>query len=1112
MSFLEMSAFSKDFYTDNSVLKSGRWLKISVRETGIHFISNETLKKWGFNSLDKVEIYGYGGKALSDILSKDNFIDDLPPVQLFKTDSGVYFFATGPLNLTLNDAGLYERKVNPYSSLGFYFITENNDANNANDLIPDGLAVKSSEASDCFMQAQLHEIEEVNYGSTGRVFFGEDFRLLPSRTFSFNLPGLVKDYPIKISCSFGTRTTSDSYLTLSVNGSSLTNGSRLTIPPTTGSNYGVLKCFELNHLVSSEKIDLGLSFVGGGIVKSANLDYLLINYLSKIEVPARGSLIFDSDSPAISISDGVGLSHVWDITEDRQIREVNSLSENKIISWIAGSPGRKRYVVWSEKSVLPQPEAVGIVTNQNLHDESLKPEMVIFCGSSLVRCAEEIAEIHRNLDNLDVLIVEQGKVFNEFASGARDPNAFRKFLKMIYDREPERLKYALFLGRGSFDNRNLTSNSEYQNDIRMPIWESEESMTETISYTSDDIFAQLDDNAGIRPESDRYNIAIGRIPAKSVVEAESYIVKLKQYLTQNNDGEWTKRIVMLADDGDLGIHLSQAENEINSFSSTETGMNMLYEKIYIDSYSLQGGNCEEARSNLLKQLDKGVVWFNYNGHANKYYLTGQGVFTLNDINNLRNKRLPVFFGATCYFMQWDNNDQSGAEKLLFNPDGGIIAGMTATRPVFISENAFLASKMAEEAFKTDQNGKIQSLGISFINAKNQLSSPVGQSNSNKLRYGFMGDPAITPAGSLNRVTLDSIDNVEFKPEEEVILQGLSEYKFSGRITDKDGETLKDFNGRMNLSFYDADKSITTIGRDIDGTKGRQMTYDKHGDLLFVASDSVLNGCWTMKVILPEDIADNFRPTTIQLSAVTEGNSANGLIRSIYVCGLGESLQADTIPPVIESIYLNDISFKSGDRVNPTPVLFVKVSDNSGINLSTSGIGRNMSVTIDNKFTIDDVTMYYTPKIGESGCGEIIYPLPELTEGEHILKFRVADIAGNVSEKEIFFIVDENLAPEITDIYTDANPASTDVNFYLVHNRPDAIMTITVSVYSLQGNMVWSSTVTNRSDLLVSSPISWNLLDRGGRRVSRGIYIYRAEIICNGKRVLSPARRLAVTGK
>ena len=80
---LGVSAFSIDTYTDISVLASGRWVKISVAETGLHLISNSDLKKWGFPDPEKVRVYGYGGRRIPDRLSKEQYIDDLPLDQRF---------------------------------------------------------------------------------------------------------------------------------------------------------------------------------------------------------------------------------------------------------------------------------------------------------------------------------------------------------------------------------------------------------------------------------------------------------------------------------------------------------------------------------------------------------------------------------------------------------------------------------------------------------------------------------------------------------------------------------------------------------------------------------------------------------------------------------------------------------------------------------------------------------------------------------------------------------------------------------------------------------------------------------------------------------------------
>jgi hypothetical protein len=50
-------------------------------------------------------------------------------------------------------------------------------------------------------------------------------------------------------------------------------------------------------------------------------------------------------------------------------------------------------------------------------------------------------------------------------------------------------------------------------------------------------------------------------------------------------------------------------------------------------------------------------------------------------------------------------------------------------------------------------------------------------------------------------------------------------------------------------------------------------------------------------------------------------------------------------------------------------------------------------------------------------------------------------------------------------------------------------------------------------MFTSSPITWDLMDSGGHRVPRGIYLYRATVSDSdsGTKTATAARKLAVTG-
>jgi hypothetical protein len=107
---------------------------------------------------------------------------------------------------------------------------------------------------------------------------------------------------------------------------------------------------------------------------------------------------------------------------------------------------------------------------------------------------------------------------------------------------------------------------------------------------------------------------------------------------------------------------------------------------------------------------------------------------------------------------------------------------------------------------------------------------------------------------------------------------------------------------------------------------------------------------------------------------------------------------------------------------------------------------------------------------------------------------------------------QNLAPTIYSVYTDANPASTVANFYITHDRPDCMVTVAVTVYDLLGRPVWTGSQTGMSDMFTSVPVTWNLTDNAGRRVNRGIYIYRASITTDDETFETASRRIAVTAQ
>ena len=109
-------------YAANSILREGKWAKISVKETGVHQITSDLVKKAGFSDINKVKVYGYGGAMQPERLTGAYLIDtdDLKEVPTCNIGGRRLFYAQGTVTWSSNGT----RTRNPYSDYGYYFLTE----------------------------------------------------------------------------------------------------------------------------------------------------------------------------------------------------------------------------------------------------------------------------------------------------------------------------------------------------------------------------------------------------------------------------------------------------------------------------------------------------------------------------------------------------------------------------------------------------------------------------------------------------------------------------------------------------------------------------------------------------------------------------------------------------------------------------------------------------------------------------------------------------------------------------------------------------------------------------------------------------------------------------
>lgn len=1103
------NAMGPGHYASNSVLTKGNWIKIEIRETGLHFISDSELTQMGLNP-EKVNIYGYGGGILSENLDSP---DDLPCLPSLKTDKGLIFFGQGPVKWELNNNGYstFTHISDPYSDHAYYFLSDSGNEIKiltSKDFINEGGDKKEITS---FTERLVHEIDLTSAMKTGRLMLGEDFKNNTSQTFKFELPGNIGD--VKVTTAFACKTSAGiSTLVFTGNGVQLGATTADRLPASDSkliSTTTTVKTIEN----PGESLDFNIKFNPTGTITTAGLDYIELEYERALEF--NGSELYFYINPTekslVRISGCDANTMVAEVTDKINPMAITTTLKDGVIEFLT-EKGYSEYVVFNPSQSFRHIETTVRIENQDLHSMA-SPDMLVICPEEYLSEAQRLADLHSATDGLTLGILTPEKIYNEFSSGKPDVTAFRKLLKMWYDRaggaEGSYPANCLIMSRPTYDNKLITTVVRNAGYPRIPIWQSLDGESGTTSYSTDDYIGMLEDFQGnFNITNSKINVAVGRMPVKSLKEAQTAIDKLESYMHSEDYGSWRNNVMVIADDQDSGVHVQQAEDCIEQMKESPKGSDMLYEKLYLDSYKLEytatGASYPEAKTRMLSKIDEGVLFIDYIGHASSKEWGHEHILTWSDIEAMKNPRLPFIYAATCEFMEWDADEISGGEQLWLNPEGGVIGMICPSREVMITYNGELNRATSSYFFKTKENGLPLSVGEIMIKGKNESNT-----GSNKLRYGLIGDPSLKLGMARQTVKIDTLDTIAIELMEDFpVLKANSSVTLAGHIEDNKGKLIEDFNGILEFTVFDAEKAITTNG---NGDEGEEMVYNDRKTSLFRGKAEVKAGKWSTGIIIPNEISNNFSTCLMSMYAYSsEGDQANGAFDKFYLYGYNDSGKEDLEGPKILECYLNYPGFKNGQEVGPTPVLYLSINDESGICISGSGIGHDMILEIDGKVFYDDLSQYYEPDLSDITSGTLTYPIPDLEAGNHNLRFTVWDNAGNSSSQELNFSMSAIWKPSIQVLTTDVNPATNEVTFIVSINGFTDSLTCEIDVYDLNGRRVWSAPVEGNLSGTSQMKLGWNLNDFGGRRIPRGIYPYTAVITTETGEIIRKSSKLAVT--
>jgi hypothetical protein len=1117
---LESMAARKE-YTAHSVLKTGKWYRISIEIDGIYKLTYEDLIKIGIKNPSEVRIYGNGGGMLP-VYNYDQRPDDLLENAIwfengqdgnFNAGDYILFYGKGPDVWKHNpDNNYFNKEIHLFATASYYFLSS--DFGRGKTIKNESPLPGSPSGTISEYDAVLHhELNDRNMIASGSEWYGEQFDIITSQDFQFYIPDIIISEPVRMELNLLARATDTTNFLVTADDNLL---GRMKIPGTNLSLYTASFAFSkkdtFRFYASSGEININLQYIKNSSSAQGWLDYITINARSSLRMSTGhyGQLFFrDSRSTAIPdmaeyrISDAKDGTAVWDITDASNVKKMATSLNGTILTFLAHTDSLREFAAFNPDDPFPKPviegSDAGPVANQDIHGSG-QPDYIIVSHPDFIAEARRLAGYRYDHDGLDTLVVTPGQVYNEFSSGAPDVSAIRDMARMFYDRaagENDMLRYLLLFGDGSYDNKS----DDGGNTNYILTYQSPNSLSPVNSFVTDDFFGLLDEPEG--GSSGILDIGVGRFPVKSKEEARDVTDKTISYSGPGSMGDWRNTLCFIGDDEDFNIHMIQSDDLARSVELRRPGF--IISKIYLDAYqqvtTSSGQRYPDVNAAINQRINKGALIINYTGHGGENGLAKERILEINDVLSWENTdRYPLFITATCEFSRFDDWEHTSAgEYVLLNPEGGGVALLSTTRLVYSGPNHALNEQFYNYAFEKDADQQYLRLGDIIRLTKNNAGTGI-----NRRSFALLGDPAVILNYPKYWISATAINGIPVSAEPDT-LRALEKVKVSGIIEDDEGNVFTTYNGTLYPTVFDKVSTITTLGND----GGIPFTFNVRNRILYKGKASIINGGFTFDFIVPKDISYNYGLGKINFYGNDLYTDGNGSFDGMIIGGSSDSITNDTEGPEIK-IYMNDDNFVFGGTTDENPRILVYVNDSSGINTVGTGIGHDLTAVLDdmkvNPIVLND---YYEADKDSYQSGRIMYQLKSLEDGAHKLKVKVWDVYNNSTEDYTEFIVASSEDFIIKNILNYPNPFTTSTSFYFDHNQPGAELDILIQVFTVSGKLVKTIERQVTATGYRCGPFDWDGLDDFGSRIGRGVYIYRLKVRTNSGQTIEKFEKLVI---
>ncbi len=1084
-------------YGQNSLLAEGEWVRFSIPENGMYRLRGSDLQAAGLSingiPSEQIHVAAFPGGPLPQELG-----EGAPPglrelaILVLDGNDGVFnpadvivFYAEGPDKIHGSPDGA-SFEYNPYSRQNYVFVGISPAESKRTTVL--GAMSAAGPGITSFRDAAFYKDSENNLLRSGRKWYGQRLQSGQSASVAFDLPDLVPGSNVTLTSAVMAQSFSPATFTLTWGGGIIGEQNVDAVPdflnPPSNNPYRfstkgreVISSFSFPAGTGNGQplVTIGYSGSGGG--RSIGYpDYLLVE--AERSLILRGpSLVFSGSGPGIYSLQFSGTAPlIWDISDFYNAQSIVSESTAGQTTFSESRNDIRRYAAFVPAG-LPIPEADGPVTEQNLPGAP-SADLLIVTHPDFLEAANTLAAHRRSFSQRNVVVATTEMIYNEYSGGRQDVSAIRNFARELYLKGS--LEHVLLLGKGTFDYLGILS----VNVNFVPTYQSRNSLEPLDSYASDDFFGFLETGEGSWEEvaggNHTLDAGVGRLAVTTPEEANQLVAKIIRYdLDRNTLGAWRSRLVFVADDEDFNLHHRQAER-LATFSDT-TYIPFRNQKIYLGAFPQESGaggqTIPEARDAIDRSVREGALVVNYTGHGGESGWAQEQVLTRQMIREWNNRdRLPLFVTATCEFGRHDNpNEASGGELVVNMPNGGGIALLSTGRPVFSSSNFSVNRAFYENVFDF-QDGKPPAFGDIFRKTKNEsIDDAIDINRVGNRNFTLLGDPSQRLAYPramvrLSGLTADGQSTDTLKAGSTIIMET--------EVLNSTGSRDLSFDGTADILVTDKPVDRQTIDQPV-------FNYQTRENILFRGKATVSQGRAVFTFVVPRNISQKSGNGRIQLYARHEQGDAIGGSDSVFVGGTSAIPPADDTGPDI-SVFFGDSTNTSRTDVNDNTLLFVRLEDESGINISGFGVGNSLTASLDGKeYALNE---YYTADRDNYQAGWAVFPLSDMEKGPHVLTIKAWDVYNNSNELVVNFSVADPGTLVLKNVMNYPQPVETETTFRFDHNRAGETLEVEWTLLGSRGQYI-----EKRAFLIEDSPSRVELTSWGPERTDKnlvpGIYFY-----------------------